>query len=375
MNKLALYSCAAILSASAVAQAAYAGVIVGSNQRIPIYTTLPARGVDTRILDFQAATSATVPFFRSTITSPLDHKTYPFEMVGTNPMTNKVSTTVKYVPLLLRVHFADGTVLDPTKPGCNDTVSVSQRFYGSPLFKATPQVSNGVAVGTTQVTDAYKRAEFWTYVRGSNYHVLLAAAANPRLIDVAAPPGSLTGPGGCAGSGHNLGQIDINAWDTIVQQLNNKYATPSQLPIVAAYNVVQTQGGGCCIIGYHSAYSRTGGTQTYAVGAYVDPGEFQSAGLRDIHAWSHEIGEWMDDPFIDDGTPAWGHVGQVSGCQNNLENGDPLTGTAYIDKLNGFTYHPQELVFFSWFYRTPSIGTGGEYSYKGTFETAQGACH
>ncbi|MDQ2817066.1 MAG: hypothetical protein M3T49_02485 [Candidatus Eremiobacteraeota bacterium] len=325
------------------------------------------------MLDFQAATSATVPFFRSTVKSPLDHKTYSFEMVGTNPMTNKVSTTVKYLPLLVRVHFPDSTVLDPTKPGCNDTISVSQRFFGSPLFVATPQVSNGVAVGTTQITDAFQRAEFWTYVHGTNYHVLLAAAASPRLIDVAAPAGSATSGGGCAGRNHNLGQVDINAWDTIVQQLNDKYATPSQLPIVAAYNLVETQGGGCCIIGYHSAYARTGGTQTYAVGAYTDPGEF-SGGLRDIHAWSHEIGEWMDDPFIDNATPAWGHTGQVSGCQNNLEVGDPLTGIPYTVTLKGFTYHPQELAFFSWFYRTPANGTGAEYSYEGTFETAQGTC-
>ena len=26
-------------------------------------------------------------------------------------------------------------------------------------------------------------------------------------------------------------------------------------------------------------------------------------------------------------TPKWGHIGQVSGCQSNLEVGDPLSGT------------------------------------------------
>jgi len=83
----------------------------------------------------------------------------------------------------------------------------------------------------------------------------------------------------------------------------------------------------------------------------------------------------MDDPFIDNATPAWGHTGQVSGCQNNLEVGDPLTGIPYTVTLNGFTYHPQELGFNSWFYRTPATGTGAEFSYKGTFETAQGACN
>jgi len=29
---------------------------------------------------------------------------------------------------------------------------------------------------------------------------------------------------------------------------------------------------------------------------------------------------------------------------------------------------------FDWFYRTPSHGTGGEYSFDGTFESAQPLC-
>jgi hypothetical protein len=59
----------------------------------------------------------------------------------------------------------------------------------------------------------------------------------------------------------------------------------------------------------------------------------------------------MDDPLVNNATPAWGNIGQVTGCQSNLEVGDPLTGTAFTATLNGFTYHPQELVFFSWFSR------------------------
>ncbi|MBC5828197.1 MAG: hypothetical protein GIW99_11050, partial [Candidatus Eremiobacteraeota bacterium] len=91
--------------------------------------------VDTRVLDVQAAAAQTVPFFRSTVKSPLDGQTYPFEMVGSNPITQRRSTTVKYLPLLLRFHFPDGTVLDPSKAGCNDYYSVADRFFGSPLFE------------------------------------------------------------------------------------------------------------------------------------------------------------------------------------------------------------------------------------------------
>jgi hypothetical protein len=161
----------------------------------------------------------------------------------------------------------------------------------------------------------------------------------------------------------------------MVQNLANTYAKTTQVPVILSYNTFETEGGGCCVLGYHDAYSRSGGTQTYAVGAYNDAGVFGSTPIEDIHAWTHEIGELINDPFVGNATPAWGHVGQQSGCQNNLEVGDPLTGTAFVHKYKGFTYHPQELVFFDWFFRTPSQGTGGKFSFEGTFTSSQGACH
>ncbi len=69
------------------------------------------------------------------------------------------------------------------------------------------------------------------------------------------------------------------------------------------------------------------------------------------------MAEWQNDPSTVNPTPAWGHIGQVTGCQSNLEVGDPLSGTSTTIKLGGFTYHPQELAFFSWFYhQKPSLG-------------------
>ena len=84
----------------------------------------------------------------------------------------------------------------------------------------------------------------------------------------------------------------------------------------------------------------------------------------------------MDDPLGTNPTPAWGNIGQVQGCQNNLEVGDPLSGTFFPPvTMNNFTYNPQELAFYSWFYRqTPSIGSGGVYSNNGTFTAGPPAC-
>ena len=74
-------------------------------------------------------------------------------------------------------------------------------------------------------------------------------------------------------------------------------------------------------------------------------------------------------------TPSWGNIGQVAGCQNNLETGDPLSGTSVSDVLNGHTYHVQELAFYSWFYHhKPSQGINGWYSDFGKFKVAASPC-
>ena len=137
------------------------------------------------------------------------------------------------------------------------------------------------------------------------------------------------------------------------------------------YNVVMSVGtpnilGSCCILGYHGS---TGFPyQTYS------PFEFDTTGIwaspsPDTAIASHEVGEWMDDPFGNNAVPPWGNIGQVSGCQGNLEVGDPLSGTLFpsVQMSNGFTYHLQELAFFSWFLGGPSLGAGGLYSDHGTF--------
>ncbi|HKU82118.1 MAG TPA: hypothetical protein VJP76_08105 [Candidatus Tumulicola sp.] len=347
------------------------------NHWVPRYTTLPARGIDRNALETMQAAGTTIPYFTKTVTSPLNSQTYTYEIVGKDPTKSNRTTKVVYVPIVVRVHFPDGTVLDPTKPGCNDKVSVQNRFFKGPNFVNTPLTSNGVNVGKVQVVDGFQRAEFWNSLKGNLYHTVLKPAGTPIVVDYNAPSSAQTVAGVCADKpkvSHRIGEIDINSYDNEMVSLATQYATPTQVPIVLSYNVFETEGG-CCILGYHSAFSRGSSTQTYAVGAYNDAGVFGSTPIEDIHAWTHEIGELVNDPFVANGTPPWGHVGQVSGCQNNLEVGDPLTGTAFTLKYNNFTYHPQELAFFDWFYRTPSQGTGGKFSFEGTFTQSQGACH
>jgi hypothetical protein len=65
----------------------------------------------------------------------------------------------------------------------------------------------------------------------------------------------------------------------------------------------------------------------------------------------------------------------VSGCVVDLETGDAVTGIATALTMNGFTYHPEDLVFLSWFARrTPSTAVNGQYTLLNSFSAPQGIC-
>jgi len=115
-----------------------------------------------------------------------------------------------------------------------------------------------------------------------------------------------------------------------------------------------------------------GAAQTYAVADYDSTGLFGSAALDNVAA-SHEVGEWANDPYVNNATSSWGHLGQVSGCQSNLEVGDPLAGTTFPVTIGRTTYHLQELAFFGWFFGY-SGGVNGWYSTQGTFTSPSTLC-
>jgi hypothetical protein len=177
-----------------------------------------------------------------------------------------------------------------------------------------------------------------------------------------------------------LGIVDINLIDAAVVKatLTTRGINPKTFPMFMLYNSGMSFGNpdninNCCAGGYHGI-NPTGPLtfQTYS------PFDFQTNGIflaaNDTVILSHEAAEWMNDPYGVNATPAWGHTGQVTGCQNNLEVGDPLTGTNVSPLVgkNGYTYHLQELAFFSWFYATPSVGIHGWFSDNATFTTDAG---
>jgi hypothetical protein len=178
-----------------------------------------------------------------------------------------------------------------------------------------------------------------------------------------------------------LGLIERDYLDPVLQNyitttLGPKAATT--FPFFLTHNVVtyhiNLAPGNCCTLGYHNAMVNAGKFQTYGIGDYDDTGVW-AAPTHDVSILSHEVGEWLDDPTIVNGTDPWGHIGQVSSCQTNYEVGDPLTGTNFTDNLNGFNYSLQQLAFFSWYYHeVPSRGVNGWYSDQGTFTTPAAPC-
>jgi len=304
--------------------------------------------------------------------------TFTYHMVGTDPAAGSATSNIPLVIIPLKFHFSDGTNLSASQTVCGDVKNTKYRFKNSPLIKKAAFTPGGTNVGTTQYVDAFQRANFWNFVSTTapNYHVLLSPVSTKPLqtINVGANGSTVAGP--CA----RIGKVDINFFDNVAMNLLTTLAIPANtLPLFLSYNTFETIGGGCCVLGYHS--TNNAGTQAYAVGAYSDPGIFNAAGIRDIHALSHEIGEWMDDPLIPavNIVPAWGHVGQVGGCQNNLEVGDPVTGSAFTVTTGGlfpFTYHPEDLVFLPWFARiTPSTSVNGWFTFLNGFAAPQAVCH
>ncbi len=308
-------------------------------------------------------------------------KSYTYTMVGTDP-AGGVSTTipVEFIPIIFKI----GTVtFDPTQAvnqGTNNTINLLKL---SPIFSAMDFVEGTVDIGSSQYIDAYQRANFWSEVSTTspNYHVLLGTPAVRKPITLTVPPAAgKTQSIPNAPYNSTIGEVNVNYFQA---QVNKILATtalqikPNTLPIFVYYNVFFTQGGSCCILGFHGQETATG--QTYSVAAYNDPGIFinpdgSPAPIEDIHVIAHEIGEWMDDPSGGNTVPAWGNIGQVSGCQGNLENGDPVTGTAFTVVLNGQTYHPEDLVFHDWFTRLPSTSVNGWYTFLNTFAGSAKAC-
>jgi hypothetical protein len=230
--------------------------------------------------------------------------------------------------------------------------------------------------GNTQFGDAVQRAEFWS-VQGPAWHTLLE---QPRMLK----PVVVEVPVGAAQlyqtqQGKLFSVMDerffISQLNTIIQLEDLRV---NELSLLVSTGVGLYENGDpnqCCVLGFHTAFETqvigdTHYVQTLAWASWFDPGIFSSNSLGDVTGLSHEISEWMNDPFISNATPPWEFPGYPNACQANLETGDPvevLQNTTFPVTLHGFTYHPQTEALLQWFTReNPSHAFQGAYSYPDT---------
>jgi hypothetical protein len=340
----------------------------------------PRSSAQTASLNAQATASASIPMFTASVRDGAS--TFRYSMVGKNPFVAqaKPSTTVSTTVIPVVIKFSNGDTWNPAVIDSCDSQSALTRVRNSPIFVAQPWKFGPTSVGTAQYVDAFQRGEFYrqTNPSGKNpgYHVKLALKTHAPLV-LQVPTADAAESTTVCGN-HKLGAVDINYLDGQIQHYITATlgsAATTTFPLFLLGNVVQYDGAttNCCIFGYHSAMANASQLQTYGVSMYDNTGDFK--GIGDTSILTHEVAEWMDDPIGTNPTKPWGNIGQVAGCQFNLEVGDPLTGTGITDTLNGKKYHLQELAFFSWFYHSsPSLGTNGWFSSNGTFKTSAAPC-
>jgi len=126
----------------------------------------------------------------------------------------------------------------------------------------------------------------------------------------------------------------------------------------------------CCVLGFHTAFDvgqveNTHLIQTLVWASWIDSG-ILGGNVADVTPLSHEISEWMNNPFGSNLVPSWQSPGVPGACQSNLETADPvatLPNAAYPVILDGFTYHPQNQVLLPWFTHEPSVTFEGALSF------------
>jgi hypothetical protein len=357
------------------------------------------------------ANARTVPHWTFQYTDPTNNVTYTITMAGSDPRLGR-SSEIHTVIIPLKMNFvaAGQDVSSLVNQGYvgfvphiyNHTFDGATKVLqtlASPEFSDKFTYPKVLGADTGQNGDVYMRAQFNQI--GLSYHVTLVNDAVLPAVTLNVP--STKGiayerpvPEWRQANGFPQQTLDLtglaesNWFSTQLQSLMGSLQIDSTtVPIFLTDNVLlYTKGPGagylnCCILGYHGAgmpVGRGAGSakgqgaqpvQTFMYSAYVTPGTYSgflsdylvnprstpapTRGLSDIHALSHEIGEFLDDPFVNNAVLPWKSLTATQyPCTGVLENGDPVVGVWYGLNGNADTnaygqWHPEDLVFAQWF--------------------------
>jgi hypothetical protein len=295
--------------------------------------------------------------------------TYRYTMVGTDPKLGSKTTIIPTLVIPLRFVFPDGQVFDASTDLIDGQTAV-QGIINSPIFKNYNFVLGGKSIGNTQYGDAFQRANFWDSVtaKAKDYHVLLG---QPTVL----PTQTIIVPEGLgfydfdSSTGLPLPSVDqafLSEQSTSILSAAN--VTPSQLPIVVWGKVDDGRASG-----YHATLTLNGNQRQTYIGTSYHSQATRGGALPDTFPLSHEIIEWLDDPFISNYTPGWNipYISTKAQCDSRyvtdlLETGDPVEVlTEAVVPLNGgnFTYHVTEGMFIDFYTRARrSRSVNGQYS-------------
>jgi hypothetical protein len=341
-------------------------------------------------------TTRTVAHWWGTALDPNNGVTYGYNMVGADPNNCSgsgcsVTIEVDITPIIVNIGgmtFNGNDVLAATLASpqfaLNDYGSTPFATAGAPNL---PRGAGGVlsqndAGNLLQLQDATMRAQF-DKTGNSNYHLILHPNVLPAVtFDVPSNQGTLLQ----SGRGVTFADIDIGWWSSHINNLEQS-ADATHLPLYLTNDVLLFQGKdvfNCCVIGYHGtrASGYGGGSansngnavvQTFAWASYLQPGVYARPNggsvwaLQDIHAISHEIAEWADDPFVNNTVEPWlTPTAPQYGCTGFLETGDPVVAIGFAVGTNSFQqgpnpdgtqsadgyYHPEDEALLPWFMRT-----------------------
>ena len=289
-----------------------------------------------------------------------DFLVFHFEMVGTDPKTPGFhKTTIPTFLMPVKLRFAGGITTDPSIPTPNESTGVPESplnlVLASPLFQPADFFAGGHFLGKTQYIDAYQRANFFNHLdAGHDFHVLLQNPPSvlPVTIDVPLSAGFAI-PFGAGTQGFvdlDFLKSKLRPWMTV--------AGTAALPIFLLADTKMTEPGGRHVGASHGF----SGKQTYIIANFTPQ--------HDILGLTHEVGEWLADPYKESATPPWLNP-ENDKCSRDMEIADPINGLNHAFTMETtlgrpVTFHLQDLAFLSWFaHRIPSTSAGGLFSFWG----------
>jgi hypothetical protein len=285
--------------------------------------------------------------------------TYPYTMLGSAPASGR-TTQLKTVIVPLRMvfkGFAQNVTFDPSSAVTN--------MVQSPVYREAQFLN-----GRGQFGDQLQRATFWNQMDGKRqWHTLLAEPERSRTFTITVTPD--TGQLDTLGT-HPIGNMNIDLFDAQLHAiLPALHLAADETPLFVTQSVTADA------LGYHDAFMVPDGrggqrVQTLMWSSWLDVADVGPL-LADVSTLNHEVGEWLDDPYITNGAPLWAFPPFNTTCGDIpfVEVGDPQGNGPDFDlfptvpvRLGGFTYHLQDMALLPWFSReTPSTAFKGWYAF------------